>query len=221
MGFFELLHIPKPEDVQNSKNTRFLPFISGNIENRNDDGLHAKNLREKIEEVAGIEIKGHLLFTGLTEAITNVSHHAYKSHNSRKSRWWMSGAFDKIQNEVIVSFYDHGLTIPKTLPSSKYFEKIREWFRFWSDSEKIKAAMKYGRTSTGELARGKGLQDFLAIIRAYPNSELKIYSRKGLLMVRNVPSLGAGKLKFTCKDFEISLRGTLIEWRFSPLQKDS
>lgn len=212
MGFFELLGLKRPVDPGIPINTTFLPFIRRNvIEAKISAGPMAKELRKQIEEVAGVGIVKQLLFEGLTEAITNVSQHAYLPTDPMRD-WWMSAAIDK--GLVIVSFYDHGRTIPGTLPASKLYEKIKDSFGGWNDGQKIRAAMEVGRSSTGIEGRGKGLQNFLQIIRHYPGSRLRIFSNRGLLTVSNAPT----GLSFESGVADSPLLGTLIEWQFVPIK---
>ncbi len=217
MGFFELLNIQRPDGVKDTISTTFLPFLRGNVEDRTNGGALAKKLRQQIDEVAGVEIKKHLLFDGLTEAITNVSQHAYSKTSRRKRRyrpWWMSAAFAKDTNTVTVCFFDHGRTIPGTLPLSGKIERWKHRIGVWDDGQLIRAAMTIGRSSTGKAGRGRGLKNFLEIIHGYADSQLTIFSRKGVLRVRNA---GNGHLKFSSSVVETSLRGTLIEWQFVPI----
>ena len=215
MGYFELLHIKSPSDIPAIKNTRFLKFIRGEVKNKKIAGELAKNLRIEIEKAAGCEIKRHLLFDGLSEAITNVAHHAYKSKSKRMFRmWWMAGAYDASENLVTITFYDHGRGIPNTLPASKFWEKLKENFSSWNDGQKIAAAMQIGRTSTGQSERGKGLQNFLEIIKSHNGSILKIYSFRGCLTVKKIEN--SDVLEYSHKTHKNPIQGTLIEWSFSP-----
>jgi hypothetical protein len=214
MGFFELLGMARPVDPGIPINTTFLPFIRRNvIDAKSSAGDMARELRKQIEAAAGVEIVKHLLFEGLSEAITNVSQHAYFSTDQVRD-WWMSAAIDK--GLVTVSFYDHGRTIPGTLPASKLYEKFKDSFGGWNDGEKIKAAMQVGRSSTGVEGRGKGLQNFLQIIKHYPGSRLRIFSNRGLLTVSNTPD----GLTFESGVAESPLLGTLIEWQFVPIKTE-
>lgn len=214
MGFFELLGMARPVDLDIPINTTFLPFIRRNvIDAKTSAGEMAKELRKQIESAAGVEIVKQLLFEGLSEAITNVSQHAYFPTDHIRD-WWMSAAIDK--GLVIVSFYDHGRTIPGTLRASKLYERFKESFGGWNDGEKLLAAMQVGRSSTGIEGRGKGLQNFLQIIKHYPGSRLRIFSNHGLLTVTNTPT----KLSFESGVAESPLLGTLIEWQFVPIKPE-
>jgi hypothetical protein len=216
MGLFELLHLERPTDLALRTARTFLPFIRGEIAaDRATAGARTKELNRKIQEVAGAEIKKHLLFHGLSEAITNVSHHAYPQKVKNKP-WWMFASYDSDEGEVTVVFLDHGLTIPVTLPAWKGVERLREIYGGWKDAHKIHAAMELGRSGTGSLGRGKGLPNFLDIIKVHPGSSLRIFSRKGLLTVR---SEREKPLTFESTSLARSMKGTLIEWKFVPKSK--
>lgn len=214
MGFFELLGIARPPDLAATTSTRFLPFIRGEVHaDRHNAGERAKQLNQAIASAAaGADIKRHLLFTGLSEAITNVSHHAYPTRWKMRP-WWMFAAYDSARNLVTVVFLDHGQTIPGTLPAWKDLERLRERFGVWNDGAKIRAAMELGRTGTGNLGRGKGFPDLLEIIKAHSGSMLRILSRRGMLTVEN---RGTEALQMTSTSLARQLKGTLIEWKFVP-----
>lgn len=215
MGLFELLGLGRPVGLALSYQNTFLPFKRGEVSDRKHGGSIAQSLRKDIEATAGTAIKRHLLFDGLSEAITNVSQHAYKNLKKQRFRqWWMSAAIDHAKNKITVSFFDHGKSIPVTLPAAKFFERIKEHFTSWTDSEKIEAALEQGRSSTLLAQRGKGIQNFLEIVRAYPGSWVTIYSRRGRLRVTN--DIVTGKLVYTKQERKNLLGGTLIEWSFSP-----
>lgn len=216
MGLYELLRIPRPADGADLKSTTFLPFMRGNVDERTHAGQQAQNLRKLIEEAAGIEVKKHLLSDGLTEAATNVCHHAYRKRGQRKKRykpWWLSAAVSTKDGSVTVCFYDHGLTIPGTLPASEKMERWRHRIGAWNDGLRIRAAMTIGRSSTGKSGRGKGLKNFLELIHGHAISSLTIISRNGRLRVENV---GNSRLRYRSAVLATCLQGTLIEWKFVP-----
>jgi hypothetical protein len=65
MGLFELLGLEVPKDMDGAVNTTFLPFMRGNVDDRTHAGAFAKQLRQRIEEVAATAIKKHLLSDGI------------------------------------------------------------------------------------------------------------------------------------------------------------
>jgi len=212
MGFFELLNIRRPPvPTEREDGLTFLKFIRGNSTER-DSGKLARQLRMNIEALVGAEIKRHLLFEGSSEAITNVGQHAYRRNfgDDSKKQWWLSASYDSLKRELVVMFYDQGKGIPNTLRTNwASFELVKKLFRYWKDSEKIAAAMEYGRTSTGRSERGKGLQNLLEFAKAHDAGKLSIYSHVGLY--RLIWSKEDGS-KSLLRDHQNSIGGTLIEW---------
>lgn len=211
MGYFELLKIEAPPASEESKNTEFLRFKRGAGDNRNS-GLLAKQLRMEIEALVGFHIKKHLLFEGLSEAITNVGQHAYPDSSFGVKQWWLSASYDRQDRRLCVMFYDQGAGIPATLPTSDVVERLLEYFDSWSDSRKIEAAMEVGRSAIGSTERGKGLQNLLEFAKGHVEGRLSIYSLKGMyrMIARGA---GAAMIVETVKrDYSNSINGTLIEW---------
>ena len=214
MGYFELLGIPCPSDVGKRGEMTFLRFKRGTV-GAKDLGKLAQQLRFEIESLLGFPIKKHFLFEGLSEAITNVSQHAYPDTNGyHVKQWWLSASYDSRAGELCVMFYDQGAGIPGTLPKWKLFERVKDMFGTWSDSQKIEAAMEVGRSSSGLKERGKGLQNLLEFARAHREGCLSIYSSRGMYKMTSKRN-GAAMAPLTTTqrlDFENSVGGTLIEW---------
>ena len=180
LGFFELLGIKKPTGVvvPPAEKEIIKYFVGGP-----DDVNMAKDLRMKIEELVGASVKKHELFQGLSEAITNVSQHAYPGKNLHRY-WWMTASFKRSTNQLKVVFYDRGVTIPASLPRSGLWEHARNFISmngllFNDDAHLIKAAMEMGRSGTLKAHRGKGLQDLLEFIKSYGKGFLSILSGNG------------------------------------------
>jgi hypothetical protein len=213
MGYFELLHLERPtsSDAVN-KSTNFLQFKRGDQTNRNSGQL-AKQLRIEIEKLVGFAIKKQFLFEGLSEAITNVGQHAYPDTNSIGfKQWWLSASYDKDDRRLCVMFYDQGVGIPATLPSSHLYEFMKKTFTSWADSQKIEAAMEVGRTSTRLQERGKGLQNLVEFAKIYSEGRLSIYSIRGMYKLVSVRNGTDSPIKTHRRDLETSIGGTLIEW---------
>ena len=210
MGYFELLGLKRPDNCNGSGDINFLHFLRGES-GRTDGGKLAKQLRIDIETLVGKEIQRQFLFEGLSEAITNVSHHAYPpwSYSARAKQWWLSASFEKEDRRLNVMFYDQGVGIPKTLPSSHLWEHIKGFFDFWTDAQKIQAAMEYGRSATGRPERGKGLKNLLEFAKAHAEGKLSIYSHSGLY--RMVQGYN-GDIQAAPTNHETPIGGTLIEW---------
>jgi hypothetical protein len=213
MGYFELLGLPRPLEVPKGLTTNFLEFVRAQV-GSSQSGALAKKLRIDLERIIGQRLKRQFLFEGLSEAITNVGQHAYKTSKAgHRPYWWMSGSYDRAKRKLTVMFYDRGEGIPNTLPNSAFFELIRAYFYSWKDSEKIRAAMEIGKTSTGKQERGKGLQNFVEFARAHRTGKLSIYSLRGLhKMTWNNEDKSDDPSDTETIDYKHSICGTLIEW---------
>ncbi len=219
MGYFELLGLPRPPELIKEGNTIVTRFYRGGSKIANK-GEVAKKLREDIEEIVGRKMQNHiLLFTGLSEAITNVGQHAYYDPKKKPygdKPWWLSASWNKKTRRLCVTFYDHGVGIPETLPKNPLFKKIIDWNIENNDSRKIAAAMKAKRTSTKQPERGHGLQDLIHFAQASADGQLRIYSRRGKLQMawkgQNPNGESSINLTESEKEFKNSIGGTLIEW---------
>jgi hypothetical protein len=210
MGYFELLGIKRPDVLKIETDKTFLQFRRGESGPGRDGGQIAVELRTDIESVADKTINKMLLFGGLSEAITNVGHHAYDPVDSRLvKQWWVSASFKRNTQELKVTFYDHGRGIPNTLPSWKHFNRISEFFWQMSNSQKITSAVKLGKSSTGDEERGQGLQNLLEFSRAYENGTLTIYSLRGKYQSSHADGQD---IEGEFEDRQNSIGGTLIEW---------
>ena len=210
MGYFELLGLPRPKEDYVPGDVVFLKFIRGKS-GEGDIGKLAQQLRKNIQEIAGQTIRKTSLYEGLSEAITNVGQHAYPpaAMVRGKKQWWLSASFNKSRRELTVMFYDQGIGIPNTLPRASMYELFKDVFAKWSDSEKIKAAMEYGRSSVVKPERGKGLKQLLVFAQAYPEGSLSIYSQRGLYHVSYAPDGTPVELQ---RNYQSSVGGTLIVW---------
>lgn len=218
MGYFELLDLPQPSERPKEGNTIFTQFYRGGSKTANK-GEVAKTLRENIEEIVGRKMQNHtLLFTGLTEAIANVGQHAYDSKEKPygDKPWWLSASWNKKTRRLCVTFYDHGVGIPETLPKSSLFKKIIDWNIENNDSRKIAAAMRVKRTRTMRPERGKGLQDLVHFAKAFADGQLRIYSKRGKFQMAwkdgNLNGESSNNLTESKEEFKNSIGGTLIEW---------
>jgi hypothetical protein len=211
MGYFELLNLPHPTELSATKSTTFLKFKRGD-QNNPDAGKIPQQLRVEIEKIVGFKIRKQLLYEGLSEAITNVTQHAYPKSAYGSKQWWLSASYNKESNTLCVMFYDQGVGIPITLPSSEAFEYLWEILKLMKDSQKIEAAMKIGRSSTEEPERGKGLQNLVEFAQTYSEGILSIYSLRGLYRMVSKRSNENPVTTTHRKDHATSVGGTLIEW---------
>lgn len=222
-GFFKLLNIKGrgPATVQNAA-MRYIRFKS-ELSLKPDEIVHLKKeiLREDLSMPLGV---AKTLFRAISEAMTNVNHHAYEAkqyksnaHSAQlKGRWWLFASLNVKSNLFTLAFYDSGVGIPRTLPRKYGIERILSALSlipgiYPNDAEMIKAAMVLGRTRTGLQNRGKGLIDLARLIDILSGGQMRIYSRHGVY----VYSADKADRVVNGPGF---LEGTLIEWQL-PLDK--
>lgn len=222
LGFFDLFQNNpfSGQERHSSSPIRHVRYIKGVA-----GGKEHKTLRSSLRIIVGEEIgKYTFLKSGIDEAITNVGHHAYPSADRiieskacESKHWYLTGAYDTRTRSLKVSFYDQGVGIPRTLPSSTIKERIVSFLSSLpavdrkKDEMLLKAAMETGRTSTDEEDRGKGLSDFLTFINQRGDGYLSILSRHGLYKY----SIDDGKVKVKSEHLPLPIEGTLIIWRTS------
>lgn len=219
LGFFDLFmkkpdrELPCAQQMKDEK--KLVKYIKG----RCGDAEKAKKLKEEIINIVGAKTleKWTFLYSGLSEAITNVSHHAYPEtydYVDKDKNWYLTGSFNPKTRALKIVFYDQGIGIPKSLPASKIWERVLSFFDKYAifdrkkDEVLLKAAVELDRTSTNQNDRGKGLQDLLEFIRQKGDGYLSIISKRGLykLTVTN------GKETPKSDRFLDPLDGTLIIW---------
>ena len=173
-----------------------------------DGGRYEDILAEYDGEIAP-PLQEHL-FTGITEAMTNVLNHAYdlnrndglKITNSRE--WWMfSQAKD---GQLTVAFLDLGAGIPRTLPMKRpaVWKRVLHFARRL-DSRAIAYAVKDSISRTNKGHRGKGLGQIVRVVDAVPGGEVTILSNSGVLSWKNGVTRRI--------DYRDSILGTLILWK--------
>ena len=146
------------------------------------------------------------LYKGITEAMTNTKHHAYENNNRELPQWWLFS--QEKDNRLYVVFFDLGIGIPRSIKSnqSKIKAVLSHLKREASDADIISTAIKLGETSTGLGWRGKGLRKLKNSVMSVENSNMCIYSSKGMYY------LNSGSETPELKNFEQSIGGTLIYW---------
>ena len=212
MGFFELLGLDNVPDMT-AEGVRYVKFRSGT----QVDG-------EAVEELRTLDLKpvsvpkAKLLFAAVTEAMTNVVHHAYKpassgpKTSSGPKKWWLSAAHEA--GEVVILIYDQGAGIPATLLQTRK-ESVRERLPGdWAthDGKMIEVAHRLSRSGAKERHRGSGLgRDVRRYIEEHDGpGEYRVISRRGVYTVQ----AGEGATG-DVKSHPRALQGTLIEWRLT------
>ena len=213
MGFFELLHAKcNVAEASGNPSDRFLPFITG----VGSEGEAAKGLRASIESLGLIIRDSGALYDGLVEAMTNVRQHAYGLGDVSKG-WWMSASVDVTASKLTVLFLDHGVGIPKTLPKSDLWERVRNYFTergldlLANDAKLIEAAMSIERSSTKEEHRGNGLKNDIQgyVETHHARGKLRIMSNRGQYVYEKDAD---GSESISTKKLDAAITGTFIEW---------
>lgn len=139
----------------------------------------------------------------ISEAMTNVRHHAYQ--DGVNSPWWIFSAIS--EGSILIALHDRGMTIPKTVRQKPNLQekilRLNSKDTPHADIELITAAVG-GRTRTGLPYRGRGLSEMLEFTKKYKNSELGIFSNRGFFRFdgqEHQSHLGT------------RLKGTLIIWQ--------
>ncbi len=212
-GLFNLLRID-PHEIQArsriSEKREALRYQSG----RTLEGKDVAELRRRLQELAGQPVgKRVLVYNAIAEAFKNVDHAYPRWFRSwpypSSHRWWTSGFWEPSSKTVGLQLYDQGAGIPRTLPrQSQWPRLLRLMEPERSDSGLIAAAMEYGRTSTGQQGRGKGLAEMADWIESSGSGFLRILSGQGEVTYR------PGRI-ITRRDFDANFDGTLVQWELS------
>jgi hypothetical protein len=164
---------------------------------------------ERVREFVAAEAQT-FLFDCVSEAVTNVRHHAYGEAGADSAPWWM---FATISSErITVAVHDRGASIPATIMEKPTIrEQIKKLFAKNPqelDARMIDAATG-GRSRTKLVYRGKGLPEMLEFTRAVPGSSLDIYSRWGGFHQH------ASSATATVWTLSTPVPGTLLLWTLS------
>ena len=211
MGFFRLLRTSSPTAEPRLSDDQYIEFRSG----ATVDGEVVDELRRLVDPHVTVPNK-QMLFSAVTEAMTNVRHHAYEDHRSYLTDpqfWWLSAAFNVEKKEFFIMIYDQGSGIPETL-TKKWSEIVRQRLpgdMFRDHSRLIEAAHELSRSRTGEWYRGRGFdRDIRRYIERLDEGKgmYRIISGRGEYTVES----GASGIR-TRRSFNGILRGTFIQWR--------
>jgi len=217
-GFYSLLQVKSRSTTPSgARMTRFIRFKS-------DQKPNSSEIPKLRIELLGADLKmpatiGRKIFRALSEAMTNVNHHAYKTKldqiSSVRGRWWMVANISLRTKMFTLAFYDSGVGIPRTLTRKYPIELVRSVLSLLpgiqpDDGQMIRAAMELGRSRTNQENRGKGLMDLARLINDVDAGEMKIHSRQGVFTYRPNSDAHENRSGF--------VEGTLIEWQL-PLHK--
>lgn len=183
------------------------------------DPLALAPIMADIESVTGME--SHPIYQGIIESMANCVEHAYKPHPdvTRKMPenpgWWV---FQQVRGGILhVVVCDLGIGVRRSLPLTLageigLYNKLMYVARRGrgEDNRALLAAMEYGRTSTGQKQRGKGMRNAHKVVddlgegtfRAMSNAGCYIYNKR---LDRSEGSHRTVKLRH-------SIQGTILGW---------
>ena len=217
MGFFDLLLVDvRKRDERDGSGTKYIRFRSGTrVEGKAVEDLRTLDLDPFFRDNVPNRRR---LYAAVTEAMTNVVHHAYgrDASSSTRPNWWLSASHNVEEGEIRILLYDQGFGIPETLPRT-FPERLREILEPVlrpTDADMIRAAHGLSRTITGEVHRGHGLQ---RDVRRYVESvdcvsAYRVTSLRGQYTWRKGPD---GRTQESRRNYRRPLPGTLIEWRLT------
>lgn len=223
IGFFDIVGIPQNlEKPDLQAEFAILPMRSGDTA----DGPAVSALLSDLKALypgdsTGTQEKMLHLYGAMVEGIVNVVRHAYPAGATYPirpiNRWWMTGAVDRSDRWTTAVIYDQGVTIPVSLPNWQHYSGVSRRIMsavglvpgpddHRSDGEAIAAAVEESVSSTGDPHRGHGLAQMRDFVDQCSEGYLRIMSRHGEVVFRE-----NGKREI--KTHDVSIGGTLIEWR--------
>lgn len=223
MGFFEILGLTESVSGRyvTSGDVRTMKIISGtNSAELAEASQSILGLCDFLGEAPQIQEDVELaLNNALSEAMINVSKHAYPGDHDFKfrhvSKWWVTASVDRSSRELTVVIYDQGATIPLTFSQKNWSQTVRDFltsvltskpsFEFENDGTYIEGAMRPRSSQTGKAFRGLGLPEMKDLVDICGRGSLRIFSRGGECYYE------AGR-PLQRRSRNHSIGGTLIEW---------
>jgi hypothetical protein len=176
-------------------------------------------IMEDIEAVTGMAT--HPVYQGIIESMGNCVEHAYKVHPhvTRKMPtepgWWV---FQQVKdNTLVVVVCDLGIGVRNALPLALASEEgLLKKLMYLArrvkgeDNRALLAAMEYGRTSTGQHQRGKGMRNAHAVVNDIGEGVFYAISNKGCYVYEKGPSEAVGQYRTI--NLRHSINGTIMGW---------
>lgn len=173
-----------------------------------------------IESVTKME--SHPVYQGIIESMSNCVEHAYKPHTDVKCKfpenpgWWV---FQQVREGVLhVVVCDLGIgfrrSLPLTLAGEKgVYRKLMHVARMakGQDNRALLAAMEYGRTSTGQHQRGKGMRNAHKVVDDLGEGVFFALSNAGCYVYSKNAERSEGDRR-TVK-LRHSINGTILGWK--------
>jgi len=190
LGLFELLNVSNPPDDPPTMSKQLVLKMRRNHMIVPED---VTALRDQLHRLCGSVPNRLSFFDAISEAMSNVMHHAYKDPDPNgwprlENYWWMTADFEPQTATLRIAFLDQGVGIPMRLPRSGLSEAlvgILARLGQNDDAARIEAALEYGRTSTGQPGRGKGFHDMQMFVDGEPSNWMRVLSGQGECIYRS------------------------------------
>lgn len=228
-GLADKLGIPAASSAPRHESVTSWRYLTGMVA----DGASIAKLIQSYRALTAAEIPEGL-YEGLTEALTNVRHHAYPATGSvpeNLRRWWLFARYVEPKGDtpgnLFIGVYDIGVGIQTSLRSRlSAKEKALEfsgWFEdvvgatFGSsktlDKRLLEAAIEGTRSSTGLVFRGNGLPEMRDFVRSTKSGRLLILSGGSQYVCLAESQKSA---TYSCSE---PILGTLLVWSMPLLPK--
>lgn len=233
LGFFKAMHY---KDDLGTGDLSSSPYIfkglrgySINGERRTLD-YFAKDypsIRADMESLMGGSLNeaAQSYYRSISEAVTNIYHHAYgeKTGSWFIDKWWVSVAFDKIANELVVIVFDHGRGIPATAWETKMFSRYMRFLKgvdkkvplncLTGELQKNVLFLVFEQNASIAIRQGRGhgcadIRSLLGVIRGCRLSVISLQAKYS-----NKHYKGHRTERGKSWSLPVPLQGTLLEWR--------
>jgi anti-sigma regulatory factor (Ser/Thr protein kinase) len=188
---------------------------------------------EKVESFVTINNKEiQSLFIALSEAMANCVHHAHAKDDPTR-RWW--AVTQSIDDNLFVCFCDLGMGIPESIRSNR--QKRKKILRILSsflkgdmkktlegindigtlytkDGALIKAAFEIKKSRTGDIHRGKGLNELRSVLHDFRGGYLRVHSGFGYYEYSVTKENGEIQSQEYENSESVFVQGTVITWSF-------
>ena len=165
LGFYKLLSLKEPSSPTHPQEQSFMQMRTG----VHDKGKTIGELAQPVfsDAVRLDDNARSALYRGLSEAMTNVTRHAYDPEFKhplpvKSGQWWMAGYWNRDRHEIMAFMYDQGIGIPATFPKTHkdILDPVKKVLRLGkTDGELIEASMRLGESRSGARQHGKGMAD--------------------------------------------------------------
>lgn len=221
IGFFEITgHAPNTDRLTESGASLTMRIVRSTSSNDLEEIDEALQQLFAFLGPTGQDAEATIIefLTALSEAMTNVTNHAYNEDmifdRPNLESFWVAATADRSDNSLTIVVYDQGATIPATYPRHSRLDQVKRYLAralrpepegLQDDGTYIRAAMRYGGSRTDQKHRGKGLPQMFSALQKIGRGTLSIYSRGGWCRRTSEGRMRSGAV-------ETPIGGTLIEW---------